>query len=106
MTTTNLTSTIDRLGVLQAQIAQLEIEESYLKATMIENGPGKYQGDTYAITVTEPFVREAFDKVAKAAIDELVAKSFSTQWVTAHTVKTSVKPSVRVSVRKDVEVAA
>jgi hypothetical protein len=102
----NLTSTIDRLGVVNAQIAKLEAEASALKAVMVENGPGKYQGDTYAITVTEPSVREAFDKVAKAAIDELVAKSFSTQYLTAHTVKTSVKPSVRVSVRKDIEVAA
>jgi hypothetical protein len=102
----NLTSTIDRLGIVNAQIARLEAEASALKAVMVEVGPGKYEGDTYTITVTEPFVREAFDKVAKAAIDELVAKSFSTQWVTAHTVKTQVKPSVRVSVRKDIEVAA
>ena len=104
--TSNLTSTIDRLGALQAQIAQLEIEESYLKATMIENGPGKYQGDVYAITVTEPSTREGHDAVLKAKIVELLEKHTSVQFRTAHTIFTQVKPAVRVSVRKDVEVAA
>jgi hypothetical protein len=104
--TNNLTSTIDRLGALQRQIFNLEIEAEQLKKLMVEVGPGKYQGDIYAITVTEPSTREGYDKVAKAAIEELVAKTFSTQYLTAHTVKTDVKPSVRVSVRKDVAVAA
>jgi hypothetical protein len=103
---TNLTTTIDRLGAIQCQIAKLEAEEKALKAVMVEVGPGQYQGDVYAITVTEPSTREAFDKQAKAEIDKKVKEWFSTQWITAHTVKTDVKPSVRVAVRKDVEVAA
>jgi hypothetical protein len=104
--TNNLTSTIDRLGALQRQIFNLEIEAEQLKKLMVEVGPGKYQGDVYAITVTEPSTREGYDKVMKAKIEELIAAHLSTQYVTAHTVVTAVKPSVRVAVRKDVAVAA
>jgi len=106
MTTTNLTSTIDRLGVLNTQLAQIENEMKALKAVMVEVGPGKYQGDVYAITVTEPSVREGHDKVMKDKIEELLLAHTSVQFRTAHTIFTQVKPSVRVSVRKDVEVAA
>jgi len=102
----NLITTIDQLGVLNAEIAKLEAAANALKAVLVEVGPGKYQGERYAVTVTEPYTREGYDKVAKAAIEELVAKTFSTQYLTAHTVKTDVKPSVRVAVRKDVAVAA
>lgn len=103
---TNLTSTIDRLGALQVQIAKLEAEEKALKATMVEAGPGKYQGDVYAITVTAPSTREGHDDVMKAKIAELILEHTTVQYRTAHTVFTQVKPSVRVAVRKDVEVAA
>jgi len=106
MTTTNLTSTIDRLGIVNAQIAKLEAEASALKAVMVEVGPGKYEGDTYAITVTEPSTREGQDKVLKAKIEELLQAHTSVQFRTAHTTFTQVKPSVRVSVRKDVEVVS
>ena len=106
MTTANLTTTIDRLGALNAQIAKLTAEQDALKAVMVEVGPGKYQGDFYAITVTEASQREGHDKVMKAKIEELIATHLSTQYVTAHTIFTQVKPAVRVSVRKDVEVAA
>jgi hypothetical protein len=104
--TNNLTSTIDQLGVLNAEIAKLEAAADALKAVLVEVGPGKYQGDSYAVTVTEPYTRESYDKVAKARIEELVAEHLSTQYLTAHTVTTAVKPSVRVAVRKDVVVAA
>ena len=103
---TNLSPTIDRLGAIQVQIAKLEAEEKALKAVMVEVGPGKYQGDVYAITVTEPSVREGHDKVMKDKIEELLLAHTSVQFRTAHTIFTQVKPSVRVSVRKDVEVAA
>ena len=101
----NLTFTIDRIGFLDRQIAAIEVELAALKATMVEVGPGKYQGDTYAITVTEPSTREGYDKVAKAKIEELAREHLSSQYLTAHTVVTNVKPSVRVSVRKDIEIA-
>jgi hypothetical protein len=103
---TNLSPTIDRLGAIQVAIAKLEAEEKALKAVMVEVGPGKYQGDVYAITVTEPSVREGHDKVLKDKIEELLLAHTSVQFRTAHTIFTQVKPSVRVSVRKDVEVAA
>lgn len=102
---TNLSPTIDRLGAIQVAIAKLEAEEKALKAVMVEVGPGRYQGDVYAITVTEPSVREGHDKVMKDKIEELLLAHTSVQFRTAHTIFTQVKPSVRVAVRKDVEVA-
>jgi hypothetical protein len=104
--TNNLTSTIDRIGVLNTQIAQIEAELKGLKDTMIEVGSGRYLGDVYQITVTEPSTREGHDAVMKAKIEELLAAHTSVQFRTAHTTLTQVKPSVRVSVRKDVSVAA
>jgi hypothetical protein len=95
----NLTSTIDQLGVLNAEIAKLEAAADALKAILVEVGPGKYQGERYAVTVTEPSTRDVLDMKA-------VRAHLSTQFITAHTTKTPVKPSVRVSVRKDVAVAA
>ena len=95
----NLTSTIDRLGFLNAQIAAIEIETKALKAVLVEIGPGKYQGDKYAVTVTEPSTRDQLDMDA-------VREKLSPQFIAAHTTVISVKPSVRVAVRKDIAVAA
>ena len=95
----NLTSTIDRLGFLNAQIAAIEIEAKALKATLIEVGPGKYQGDKYTVTVSEPSERGQLD------MDAVRAK-LSPQFIAAHTTFIQVKPAVRVAVRKDVAVAA
>ena len=102
----NLTSTIDRLGALQVAIAKLEAEEKALKAIMVEQGSGRYLGDVYTITVTEPSTREGHDAVLKAKVIELLEKHTSVQFRTAHTIFTQVKPAVRVAVRKDVEVVA
>lgn len=95
----NLTSTIDALGMLNAEIASLEIQAKALKAVLVEAGPGKYQGDRYTVTVTEPSTRDQLDMDA-------VREKLSPQFIAAHTTVISVKPSVRVSVRKDVAVAA
>jgi hypothetical protein len=95
----NLTSTIDQLGVLNAEIAKLEAAADALKAILVEVGPGKYQGERYAVTVTKPTTRDVLDM-------EAVRAHLSVQFITAHTTQSPVKASVRVSVRKDVAVAA
>jgi hypothetical protein len=95
----NLTSTIDQLGVLNAEIAKLEAAADALKAVLVEVGPGEYQGDFYKVTVGKPTTRDNLDMKA-------VRAHLSTQFITAHTTQSPVKASVRVSVRKDVAVAA
>ena len=49
----NLASTIDRLGVLKAQMAELATEEKALKAVIIDHGPGAYEGELFRATVSE-----------------------------------------------------
>lgn len=49
----NLSNTIDRLGYLKAQIAELKLEENALREIMIEQGPGAYEGDMFRVTVSE-----------------------------------------------------
>jgi hypothetical protein len=86
---TNMT-VVDRLGYLKAQIAELKREENDLKAELIEEGPGAYEGDDYraTVSVTE---RETLDM--KAVREKLTA-----QFIRAHTNVTEVT-TVRVVAR-------
>lgn len=94
----NLASTIDRLGVLKAQIAELAAEEKALKAVITEHGPGAYEGDIFRATVSTS-ERETLDMVA-------VREHLSRQFIAAHTSVTEVT-MVRVVARTGkVKVAA
>ncbi len=86
----NLASTIDRLGVLKAQMAELAIEEKALKAVIIEHGPGAHEGDIFRATVSTS-ERETLDMAA-------VRAKLSPQFITAHTSVTEVT-MVRVVAR-------
>ena len=86
----NLTPTIDRLGVVKAQIAALKREEDELKTVLIENGPGAYEGDLYRCTVSQTD-RETLDM-------EAVRAKLSPQFIRAHTNVTPVT-MVRVVAR-------
>ena len=90
----NLTSAIDRLGNVKAQIASLKREEEELKAVLIEQGPGAYEGDTWRATVSEA-ERETLDM-------EAVRAKLSAQFVRAHTIVTPVT-TVRVVARTNVK---
>ena len=91
----NLTSAIDRLGNVKAQIAALKKEEDALKAVLIENGPGAYEGDTWRATVSVSD-RETLDM-------EAVREKLTPQFIRAHTNVTEVT-SVRVVARTNVKV--
>lgn len=86
----NLTSAIDRLGVVKAQLAALKREEDDLKAVLIENGPGAYEGDLYRVTVSVAD-RETLDMDA-------VREKLSPQFIRAHTNVTTVT-TVRCNAR-------
>lgn len=88
--TTNLTSTIDRLGYLKAQIADLKKEESALREVMLEQGPGAYEGEIFRATVSTS-ERETLDMVA-------VREKLSDQFIRAHTNVTE-STTVRVVAR-------
>lgn len=87
---TNLSPTIDRLGVLKATIATLEVEEKALKAVLIENGVGAYEGDLFRVTVSE---------TERANLDmKAVREKLSDQFIRCHTTFTQII-SVRVVAR-------
>jgi len=86
----NLSPTIDRLGVVKAQLAALKAEEAELKAILIENGAGAYEGELYRATVSET-ERETLDMDA-------VREKLSPQFIRAHTNVTPVT-MVRVVAR-------
>ena len=67
---TNLTSTIDALGALKAQIAKLEVQEKALKASLASLDVGNYEGDLFRLTVTAP-EREKLSDELKARIKEV-----------------------------------
>lgn len=88
--TNNLTSTIDRLGELKAQIAELESEEKALKEVLIEQGAGAYEGNWFRVTVSES-VKQTLDMAA-------VKAKLSPQFIRAHTRETPYT-TVRVTAR-------
>lgn len=96
MINTNLIKTIDRLGFLKAQIAELAREEKELKAALIAHGPGAYEGELYRATVSE-CERETLD------MDAVRAK-LTAQFIRANTNTTTVT-MVRVVARNDEEIA-
>lgn len=91
MSKSNLTSTIDALGALKAQLAELQRQEKELRDVLIENGPGAYEGELFRVTVSES-ERETLDM-------EAVREKLSPQFIRAHTRVTPVV-MVRVVARK------
>jgi hypothetical protein len=89
--TNNLTSAIDKLGMLKAAIADLEREEKELCKVLIENGAGSYDGELFRATVSK-FTRETLDMTA-------VREKLTPQFIRAHTNKTPMA-QVRVTARK------
>jgi hypothetical protein len=88
----NLTAAIDRLGLLKAQLAELKREEEALKAVMLEQGVGAYEGELFRVTVSHS-ERETLDMTA-------VREHLSYQFIAAHTIVTSVT-TVRVTARNN-----
>jgi hypothetical protein len=91
MAQSNLAPTIDRLGQLKAQLAELAREEKELKAVLVEQGEGAYEGQLFRVTVSYS-ERETLDMDA-------VREKLSAQFIRAHT-RTTPVTSVRVVARK------
>jgi hypothetical protein len=83
MSNTTVITTIDELGMLRAQIAELEVKEKELKARLGDLAPGAYEGNLFRLSISET-VREGYDKVMKAKVDELIEEHLSVQYITAH----------------------
>jgi len=77
MSKTNLSATIDALGDIKAQIAELEKKETELKKELRTLGPGNHAGDRYTMTVSEQ-ERDVLDMKA-------VREKLSDQFIRAHT---------------------
>lgn len=83
----NLAATIDKLGVVKAQLAELKQQENDLKQALIELGVGAYEGTFFRATVSES---------ERATLDmDAVREKLSPQFIAAHTNVTQVT-TVRV----------
>jgi hypothetical protein len=97
MTKSNLTITIDTLGEIKAQIADLLKVEKDIKASLEGLAPGTYAGETFQLSISVAD-RETLDM-------EAVREHLSRQFIAAHTNVTSVR-TVRVAARSTSKVAA
>lgn len=93
----NLTSTIDQLGLIKAQLAGLKAQEEALRAVLIEQGPGAYEGELFRVTVSES-ERSTLDMAA-------VRAKLSRQFIQANTTVTPVV-TVKVTARTNVRLVA
>ena len=91
-----LADTIDRLGVVKAQAAELAREEKALKAIIADHGPGAYEGTLYRATVSD-FEQERLDM-------EAVRAKLTPQFIRSHTIVTEVT-MVRVTSRNGIKIA-
>jgi hypothetical protein len=94
---TNLTKIIDDLGILKAQIAELELQEKALKAALADLPAGAYEGDVFRLSVSES-ERETLDMAA-------VREHLSRQFIAAHTRVTPVR-TLKVAARSGKKLAA
>ena len=92
-----ITTLVDQLGNINSQIAALEKQAKAIKEELIGNGVENVEGAVYVAKIVTQY-RETLDMAA-------VRANLSPQFVTAHT-STAVVTSVRVSVRKDLKLAA
>ena len=65
---TNLSTIIDQIGQLEAQKAKLEREVKAMKAALEELTAGRYEGERFALTVSE-FETTTYDNEAIRAHD-------------------------------------
>ena len=107
MTKTNLTDTIDALGMIKAEIADLKLTEDKLKAAIADLPVGNYEGERYRLCVTAPEREKPSDELKtrqKEAIEAFRA-TLSHQYLTAHAPMVAV-PTLTVRARTGVKVAA
>jgi hypothetical protein len=90
-TPTMITNPVDKLGLVQAEIATLQVKEQALKDQIAAKGDGAYEGQFYRATVSTAIRKTLAIKVARA---KLKALGVATRWFRDHTTEkevTSVK---------------
>jgi hypothetical protein len=95
------TNPIDQMGMIKAQIANLELQEAELRQQIIDMGVPAASGELFDVTVVTS-VRESHDSVLKGLISDVTKKylkGLTRQFITAHTVEKEVV-TVKVTARK------
>ena len=104
---TNLDTLIDAYADLKNQIATLEASKKALEASLSELPAGAYESDLYRLSISDS-LREGPDAELKAgdkAAVEAYRATLSRQYLTAHTVETTVR-SHRIGLRTGKALAA
>jgi hypothetical protein len=94
---TNLTQTIDALGDIKAQIAELQLKEKALKEALADLKPGAYEGELFRLSISVAD-RETLDMDA-------VREKLTRQFILAHTHVTEVR-TLRLAARSGRKLAA
>lgn len=84
-------STVDELGLLKAQIADLKAKEEVLKTELIAKGAGVYDGALYRASVAE---------TSRSYLDADLARKYLTEKQLAKITKVCGTVTVRVTARK------
>jgi len=91
-------STVDRLGEIKAQIADLQAIEKQLVEAIKEQGVGNHQGEWFSASVIQ--IDERFSLDAKAAEAKLRELGVDGRWFAKNQKRTSGYVTVRVNARK------
>jgi hypothetical protein len=105
--TTNLGALIDSYAAIKTQIGGLEAQKRAIEEALAELPAGAYEGDDYRLSISDS-VREGPDAELKAgdkAAVEAFRETLSRQYLTAHTVETTVR-SHRVGIKTGKNLAA
>lgn len=86
-----MTSIVDRIGALKAEIAPLERQLKKLQDELKARGPGRYEGELYDATV--------FNQVRDLLDMDAVRAKLSSQFLTAHT-RTSESVVLKVTAKQ------
>lgn len=89
--TTFAPSAVDKLGMLKAQIADLQAQAEAIKNLIIGEGAGEYDGAIFRATVS---------KVSRDTINADLARKYLTEKQLAKITKTNSTYAVRVTARK------
>ena len=96
MTRKSNMTTVDQLGSLMAEIAELQGQADALKADLVKEGVGTHEGDLFQATV---FESERKNTAWKKIAEKLNASAQMIAGNTTYQIVTSVKVSARKVVR-------
>lgn len=97
---TNITSAVDALGRIKAEIADLRTRERELVAALIESGETEIDGADYRATVSKSEAVSLDAARTRDLLDALVADGTITRQKRAALNKRTTRTTVRVTARK------